>query len=263
MKILSPFYIGLLAFLFAGGFSSVHAQVNTESMRRSGLQPGLHGNVSLGYNLVSGNSQFSAIQTGFRLDYVRQTFYTFAVLDYQRESENQELFLNRGFIHLRGIYNFKEALKPEIFLQREFSEFILLNDRNLIGGGFRFRMLHTDSQETENQASLNAFLGTGLMWEYEEIDLDPVKTTHILRSTNYISLQWDINSRSRFNIVSYYQVNTDDIEDYRVLVQSNIQLSITKYFALTTGLNYRFDNQPPETVEKYDLELTNGFTLTF
>jgi len=194
---------------------------------------------------------------------VKKQYYNFAVLDYQRESENKDLFLNRGFIHLRGIYNLKESLKPELFLQKEFSEFILLNDRYLIGGGFRIRTLQTVSGDENNQHSLSSFLGIGLMWEYEEIDLDPVKTTQILRSTNYVSLQWNINSLSRLNIVSYYQVDTKDIRDYRVLIQSSVQVGITKYLALTTGLNYRFDNQPPATVEKYDLELTNGFTLTF
>jgi putative salt-induced outer membrane protein YdiY len=253
----------LLMLLFVFGASLICAQVNTESMRRSGLQPGFHGNVKFGYNLVTGNSQFSAIETGFRLDYVRESFYTFAVLDYQRESENKELFLNRGFIHLRGIYNVRETLKPELFFQKEFSEFILLNDRNLIGGGLRIRTLQTVSTDPGETPLFNSFLGIGLMWEYEEIDLKPVKTTQILRSTNYISVQWNINRLSRFNAVSYYQVDTKDIRDYRVLVQSSLQVGITKYLALTTGLNYRFDNQPPASVEKYDLELTNGFTLTF
>ena len=263
MKKILLIHIVLLTSLIFLEASFAYTQVNTESMRKSGLQPGLHGNVNFGYNLVSGNSQFSAIETSFRLDYVRKTFYTFAVLEYQRETENKELFLNRGFIHLRGIYNWRESLKPELFFQREFSEFILLNDRNLIGGGFRIRTLQVVPEKANDYPWLNSFLGVGLMWEYEEIDLDPVKTTHILRSTNYISLQWNINSSSRFNVVSYYQVDTKDIRDYRVLVQSSLQVGITKYLALTTGLNYRFDNQPPATVEKYDLELTNGFTLTF
>ncbi|MBD3276348.1 MAG: DUF481 domain-containing protein [Candidatus Marinimicrobia bacterium] len=263
MKRFLTYIAGLLMLLIVFGATFTYAQVNTESMRRSGLQPGLHGNVKFGYNLVSGNSQFSAIETGFRLDYVRDTFYTFAVLDYQRESENKELFLNRGFIHLRGIYNLRETLKPELFFQKEFSEFILLNDRNLIGGGFRVRTLHLMSGDGEKLPRLTGFLGIGLMWEHEEIDLDPVKTTHIFRSTNYLSLQWNINRLTRFNSVSYYQVDTQDIRDYRVLVQSSLQVGITKYLALTTGLNYRFDNQPPASVEKYDLELTNGFTLTF
>ncbi len=251
----------LILFLLQSNQSNfIFGQVNTENMRKAELEKGLHGSVNLNYTLISGNSEYSEIAGGIRLDYVKEKFYTFAVVQYHRETEDRETFLNKGFAHFRWIYNYETNVKPEIFLQKEFSEFILLNDRNLIGAGLRFTII---SEAIDEESKFKTYLGLGLMWEQEEIDTTPTQNTSLFRSTNYLSVQWVINELTSVNHVMYYQPYIQSTKDYRVLTQSALQVALTKYLTFKAAVNYRFDNQPPPEVKKYDLEVINGFSIAF
>ena len=49
---------------------------------------------------------------------------------------------------------------------------IILIDRNLIGSGLRTTLLLTDSAN-EKSRSISLYIGTGTMWENEEVNTNP------------------------------------------------------------------------------------------
>ena len=101
------------------------------------------------------------------------------------------------------------------------------------------------------------------MWENEKLHTTPVSQTKIIRSTNYISFQMRLNNMINIIFVGYYQVNLERLQDYRILVESSLGFNLTKSLTFQTNFNLRFDNEPPATIKKYDLELTNGLKISF
>ena len=249
------FIIAVILFLY----NSIHCQVNTETLRKSDLAQGFHNTAQLDLGMVSGNSEFLKLKTGFRTDYISKKYYAFMVIQYQRGTKNQNKFINKGFIHLRNIRRFTERFRGELFAQKEFDDFILLKDRNLIGGGIRTELV---SRNTDKK-NYRFFIGNGIMWENEKIRTSPVSETRIVRSTNYVSLQLHNKNRWNINFVSYYQLNLESVEDYRILMDSTFGFKLSNSFSFRTNFNYRYDNEPPPNIKKYDLELTNGISFSF
>ncbi len=238
------------------------AQVNTENLRRSDLIDGFFNNLQFDFGYISGNSDLLILKSGFRTDFISGDYNSFMVFKYQRQIQNHNLFINKGFIHIRSISVLTSRFRWELFVQKEFDDFILLKDRNLIGVGLRTALLLPDSTVKKSR-SVHLHIGTGAMWENEEINSNPIYETKIFRSTNYISLRWSIDERVNLGIVGYYQFHLSDFQNYRFLFEGKLDFTITKSLAFQTGVYLRYDNGPPKEVKKYDLEITNGFNFSF
>ena len=107
------------------------------------------------------------------------------------------------------------------------------------------------------------YIGNGIMWEHEKLDLTPVSETNIFRSTNYITFNWKFEDRIHLNVVTYFQFNLERFEDHRFLLNSSLGFNITKSLIFKTTLNLRYDSEPPADLENHDLELTNGISFSF
>ena len=123
-------------------FSSlVWCQINTETLRGDHATPGISQNLNLSFAYISGTSKIIFLNASYRLDYTaKSNWYGFFETKYERafDKESQEKFSNRGFGHLRAVRQVASNIQVEGFLQKEFNYFIDLENRELIGGGFRF-----------------------------------------------------------------------------------------------------------------------------
>jgi len=249
--------------------SLLSAQVNTEALRKEDLSPGLHTTLGADLGYIAGNSSLLQLKSNLRFDYRNGEHHFFFVTQYQQGSTDT-LFINKGFAHLRGVKALGPRVYVEGFLQREFNEFIDLEDRQLAGGGLRIRWQQRQEPSAKSPpVQLNT--GIGLMWEREQIDTsgqapgDPVHgaVAGLVRSTNYLVVQWNIDSRLALFSTTYYQVDLRRFSDYRILWEGRLGFSITKRLALTINLNLRYDSEPPRGIKSYDLEITNGLSYRF
>lgn len=252
----------LAALLLSIACTSLHAQVNTEVMRRSELTPGWTNRVAVSMALASGNTQFLKLGLSARSDVLAGRWYSFLVGNYERGVSGDELFVNKGFVHLRGVHSITPQLAAEAFAQKEFNEFLRLKDRNLAGVGARIRLLHLES-DTSAAATLTADVGLGGMYEHEATTGAGAGVIGHVRSTNYLSLRWVHEPILAVSLIGYYQPAIADLTDFRVLSDITLSLSITDRVAWTSSLGYRFDNQPPPDLRPYDLDLKNGLAITF
>ena len=149
----------LIALLFG---SLLTAQVNTEAMRRADSSLGWHSNLSADAGLIAGNSNLVDLKGGLRFDYLAPGGHVFLVSQYQRGLQDTALFINKGFVHLRGVRSLRPGRALEGFVQQEFNEFINLRSRSLVGGGLR---LEFPSPADSTAGALGLNLGIGLMWE--------------------------------------------------------------------------------------------------
>jgi len=236
------------------------AQVNTEAIRASKSDEGFRSRVDLLFGLNSGNSEYISGEAKLRLDYLDSSYRTFIAGEIAYKEGNQEVISDKAFLHGRFIYELNEILEPELFVQKEYNEFVLLTDRNLAGGGIRFTLSDTDFIPDSN-AEFDLYLGIGAMYEMEEIKITPVQITEILRSTNYFTLTWKPTANFLLNSVTYFQVDVNRLNDHRILNDTRLQFKITEAVSFVFNMNYRFDKEPPPGIKEYDFELKNGISV--
>ena len=246
--------------LFSAG--QLSAQVNTEAMRKAELEPGLHTQINLDLSLIAGNSSLTTVSSSFRLDYLQPLSHSFLVGSLQHGSGSKERIINKGFIHLRRTRKIIGHLSGEGFIQQEFNEFIRLKNRNLVGGGVRVQWLR--KQESENKTTVfGLYSGHGVMWEREQIDIPADPVSNFVRSTNYLLLGWQPDKRVLFQATTYFQPRVADFNDFRVLFDGSMIVTVTGKFSVAVKVFSRYDNDPPVGVKSYDIELTNGLIYAF
>lgn len=255
MKLLTAIFLFVLITTI-----DVFAQVNIEKMRKDKQFNGWLNNIQSTIELDKGNSDDFKIVSKYRTDYISGNWYTFIIgsLEY-KESLNQKVS-HKGFLHYRLNYIFTDFYTHELFMQKEFDEFLLIEDRNLVGTGARLDLL--SSYAADSLVSYFVNLGIGFMYEYEYFKSEPAVLTRLLRSTNYLSFSIQSGMVNFFTTV-YYQPDIGDFSDFRVLNESQLEIKIYGNLSFVTNLEYRFDSAPARTVKHYDLSLTNGLSIKF
>ena len=236
-------------------------QVNTEAMRRSERPPGWYAALAADLGYVAGNSSLLKFKTNARLDHLTNLGHTFVVGQLQQGRKDDQVFINKGFLHLRGVRRLRATLAMEGFVQQEFNEFINLGSRSLLGGGIRWERGRAGD-------STGAFwkinLGMGAMWEREEQTGQDAGVIQLLRSTNYLVLRWSPDKRLAMFSTTYFQVDLGNFSDYRILWDGGLQVALSRRLAFNVKVDLRYDSDPPSDVEQpYDMELTNGISYSF
>ena len=239
------------------------AQINTEKLRSKTTENGFNGNAGVEFGLNKGNSNYLSVNGNLRLDYLINRLDFFLVSNYEYKEGNGQKIIYQGFTHLRCVIPLSGRTFLEFFTQKEFNDFILLNDRNLIGSGLRFNILNPVSN-TEISSGIKIYLGIGAMFENEVYNTQPLGIKkNLIRSTNYLDFYWQADSLMKFSFVNYFQPYVLSIKNFRWLADTNLKFHISKNFSFITHFTLRYDNQPVANLKKYDLELTNGISVQF
>jgi len=241
--------------------STLASQVNTEALRiverRDGFQNKF--NLELGYEKA--NSEVLELAAKYRLEYIKQDdFHLFMIINFDNgyEEENntpKNIITNKGFIHLRATKNIFKNYQMEVFMQYEFNEFIRLNDRYLIGTGLRIGF--------QRNELTNTYLGMGFMYEEETYNTEIENEKSLLRSTNYIKNNFILSSNIELNNTAYFQIASDDFNDYRILYDGELEFNVNDSFSFTTSLNYRYDNDPHADIGSSYIQISNGVSFNF
>lgn len=237
-------FIGLLLILAL--HVPIFCQVNTEALRKSDIS-GLRHTVDLNWQVNGGSSSLFTLDGTYRVDY-RQPGFSFFALGYLKKSESRALLIgNEGFGHARLTHGVWEG-----FLQRSFNDFRRLARRDLIGGGVRLPM---------KIDSLTAHIGLGVMNENESVIGEGEST--VIRSTNYLSFGTHFSKIADWSGTIYYQPLPSNLNDFRILTDQSLSVSLSKRVALTISLFGRYDSTPPTGVSVWDVSIKNGIRLRF
>lgn len=254
-----PAVLGL-AFLAIAGAESATAQVNTEAMRGTDATPGLHTSLEARYTWVSGNTEFVKTNGMARLDYRKEDYHGFLVGNYEFGRQGGETFIQNGFAHYRNVLGLSRRIASEVFAQMEFNDFLMLQQRRLLGAGFRYSL---GGAPNGSIRGAKADLGLGLMQEHEEIDGEAPDGTTVFRATSYANLRFDLGNRVTANAVAYYQPRLAVISDYRILGQAGLGIDLSRNLSLQTAIKGRYDSRPPGILDPFDIEAVNGLKLAF
>ena len=249
--------------------SSLMGQVNTEAMR--GISPTLGWSGALGgdFGLLAGNSQLLTVNSSMRIDHRSSWGHNFVAAKLGQGKSGDAEFNNKGFLHARSVKTISDRLFMEGFLQQEYDKSINLTNRQLAGGGVRLKTF-TSAPDTASSHSLTLANGFGLMWEREVTNISggadsTAVDQGLLRSTNYMVVNYKIDDRLALSATGYIQFDTRrPTRDYRALLESSVNVNITKHLILVITLNLRYDSEPPTGVaEPLDLSITNGLAFSF
>ena len=101
------------------------------------------------------------------------------------------------------------------------------------------------------------------MVEKETYDLDIENEESLLRLTNYIKNNIVLSSNIDLSNTCYFQIASDDLNDYRILYDGGLDFHVNDFFAFTIKLNYRYDNTPHGDLGSSYIQISNGVSFNF
>jgi len=259
-------YILLLSLLFP---CSIFAQVNTEKMKKHQSEEGFVYNAEFRVGYASGNINYTTIDGSARIDYNQEKFNTFLVGNYNYKKTPEKTIIHKGFAHVRFNREINEKSSVEAFLQQEFNELLLLDDRKVVGASFRTHLLNIKNKKDSLTEGFRSNLGIGGMYEIERYDLSGIENNtqeakyYNWRITSYLTLDWSITKDVNYWCVMYYQPNINNFSDFRSIVESGLDIRIIGHLLFTFGVGYRYNNEPVGGKKQSDLLLINGLALTY
>ena len=247
----------LVIFLY---FGIVLAQVNTESMRKEDAEEGFANTLGFEFGFEKSDQEVLEIAGEYRIDYFSSGgLHAFLIMNYEngyeKESDEKNTIVNKGFGHLRITKNIASNLFVELFTQMGFNDFLLMKDRKLYGSGLRYKVIEKEK--------LNAFIGIGVMKEDEKYSLEDENFKSLYRSTNYFRWQINISENATLNNTAYYQLDTSEPKDHRLLYDGDFEFELNEKLTFTFTLNYRYDNEPHGTLGKTYIQVNNGIEFSF
>jgi putative salt-induced outer membrane protein YdiY len=249
--------IGLVVFDAA----PVSAQVNTERLRVGEPEEGLSLEFDGAMTLKKGNIDFLAITTAARLEYNTGIHTPFIYGTFNLSERSGETFIQRSFAHARWTAMWWDRVGSEVFAQIESDKFRLLQQRTLGGAGGRFHIISGEDTAL--------YFGTGYMMEYEQVQGEAAmlaphpKEILAHRSTSYVSVKFRLAKNVFVNTTVFFQPRLDRPEDFRLLSESGFEVKLTEHVSLAISTMVRYDNDPPPTVKKTDLDMLNSIRLSF
>ena len=166
---------------------------------------------------------------------------------------------NKGFLHLRHIFQAEREYAWEAFTQASFNEFTKLNLRALLGGGVRLTL----GELSDTRAT---YLGLGGFYEHEELDTEAADeniSEDTFRANSYLVFKFQFNDHASMVSSSYFQPSLEDLSDFRAIEDISLVSKLTNSLSLNTGINIAHDSDPPSEVKKTDTSLKLGLVVNF
>ena len=106
------------------------------------------------------------------------------------------------------------------------------------------------------------------MQEIEDLNNNEILENEIIRTnfTRYIAsliFVYNINENISMINTTYLQNRISNFSDYRFLNELNVLFEINSTISLNIDFEYRFDNMPPSTLIKRDVNVNYGTLIQF
>jgi hypothetical protein len=209
--------------------------------------------------IKSGNIDETEGELDGRLDWKADKTTTFFVFKSEHEWIDGKRLSNEGLLHIRNVISLKKNLSFELFGQINYDKKILVDNRELLGAGIRYRIFRFDNSDVT--------IGSAYMFEREKYDLSENSVhpaeVNVNRWSNYVSVYLQITPAAQLAAVIYYQPMLDTFSDYRILSENSLTVVLTQLFSLSFNFRVRHDSNPPDGIKKTDTKTDVGIALKF
>ncbi|WP_203295505.1 DUF481 domain-containing protein [Luteirhabdus pelagi] len=246
----------LIAFLGTVFFFTSNAQIlNAESLRKVTDTSGFSGSASANFSLKRNVNDFITLSSNVHVQYKMKKHLAIFKNDISFQKIEGNDFENSYISHLRYNYRFHPRIAWEAFVQGQYNKVNLIDFRGLVGTGPRFKLTTSEKYKL--------YLGTLVMYEYEEVADGITPTQKDIRGSAYFS--FSIYPTETISIVSttYYQPNVEQFSDYRISSQSSLLIDLFTNFAFKTSYTFIYDAFPAVGIPNSQYDLTTGIAYTF
>lgn len=243
----------LLLIILMINTAGLTAQIlNVESQRIHQDSTGWVGKADLSFNVTSNQQQVLDLNTALHVQY-RQNKNTYMLLGGAgmiRAGEND--FDNSGHIHFRYNRDLNPWLTWEAFAQGQYNRVLMIDHRELIGTGPRFRLL--------NHENSKLFFASLYMFENEML-IEDKKSVIKHRLSNYVAFNWKINDHVAMNNIVYFQPVITEFDDHRIMLQSEFRFKITEIVGFVVNFSLLQNSNPPPGIKNTVYSVRNGLEL--
>ena len=259
MRNLLPALIILVAI-----FCSIQAEaqiVNIQPLLGPEDRPGFSLELKGGLSHYTGNVELFSGNASLLMRYQLRRHRFISTTSGALAMKNDAQYMNKLFSHLRYQVFFFDWFAWETWVQGAENRFTRLQLRLLAGTGPRFDILRGDV--------VRLAIGIHYMLEYEQISKAGAyegeqleKLAH--RSSSYLAFTWNIVENLSLQETVYYQPKlTSPLDDFRIANEVQLTAKVSRYFALGTSFQVRYDHSAPASVKALDTitvaTLTTGF----
>lgn len=234
---------------------AAYAISNIERERPAPPPEGWSGRIELSANGKSGNVQEDRYGVSGRTVFKADKNTYFVILSKAQTTARDIKTADETFAHARWIHQRTDDFAVEGFVQWQENEFDNLLSRSLVGGGGRWRVFYAPDR-------YSFALGIGAFREWERTDLGSF-TDHEQRwrVNTYWSYTHQINEQTSWFNTVYFQPSLSDKDDYRVLLDTGLNVQIIGGLSLRVNYNLKYDGAPPKNLAAQppvDLRRTNS-----
>ncbi len=236
-----------------------HAIVSMEGLHLNEAIDGLTGSASLGANGALGNSERVRINGTGHMLYQHDASRYFVTLQYAYGESNGREDQNKTYSHVRRIHALTPKTDWELFVQLENDKFSRLNLRAVAGLGLRFSMYKTPHSVI--------YLGLGGFYNYEDIkDKENLSDSGIqqeIKGNAYLVLQKKLLKNVTLISTTYLHPVLREPNDFRLLEEGKIKFHLSNKLSLNLNVQIKYDNRPPQLVEKTDINYSTKLEYVF
>lgn len=223
-----------------------------------GSKPGVSGLVEISVQNARGNTEKDEYKGGVKVQYDNNSSYVTWLQASANYAEVEGVKnTNKTYLHLRYIHTFydKKDINYEFFGQSQTNEFTKIKHRYLLGGGYRFHILH--------QLMGKMYVGVGAFGEHINYttQIDPRENN--ARANIYISYTNKFSDDAKISYIGYYQPKVDNTSDYIVTNALELEVNVYKKFFVSLKVNFDYDSDPALFVEKRDFTQSTSLVYKF
>jgi len=229
--------------------------VNIEEYRISTDSVGWAGSADASLFLNKNNDFLFSILTNAQIQHKRPKTLWLLINDMSTVQANeQDAFVNAGFLHFRMNYKLSDRFVIEAFSQGLFNGPLGVKWKLLNGAGLRYKVI--------GSKKFRLYVASLYMQETER-NIDATENLYFNRMSNYISLTWEPAKNSRISNTTYYQPVIKNFSDYRIASNTSIKAFLTKAVYLELEYNLFLDTAPPANTPGTVYTLKSGIGVEF
>lgn len=239
--------------LIPGLLSAQLVNIESKRMQTDSVRFTLNADLSFDHTNNNGNqvNQIdAALSTQAKSKDLRKIYFLLG--NYKLIDSKERNLQNAWFLHGRFNYKFKynPAWRFETYLQGQYNQLLVVEQRNLIGTGLRVKWM--------DRKRFTGYAGNSYIYEIEYSDRAGT-TNYNHRNSTYLTLSYAAKSQ-KFSVANtvYYQPLYRELNDYRILEQFRLDIPLSKWFKVFTIYNYYFDSKTPLNTEEYTSNLSFG-----
>ncbi|WP_029038770.1 DUF481 domain-containing protein [Salinimicrobium xinjiangense] len=242
------------ALLLPGLLSAQLVNIESRRMQTDSVRFTLNADFSFNHTNNDGsqvNQVDAALTTQLKSKDLRKIYFVLG--NYKLIDSESGNLQNAWFLHGRFNFKFSQLLRFESFIQGQYNQLLIVEQRNLVGAGLRVKWV--------DKERFSGYAGNSYMYEVEYSDRAGT-TNYNHRNSTYFTLSYTTGSK-KFSVTNtvYYQPLYRHFEDYRILEQFRLDVPLSNWLSVFTLYNYYFDSKTPLNSEEYTSNLNVGIGI--